>query len=562
MLSSFVRYYSVLLVVFLLFLAVFIFSGFFLHIYINNWTLVVAFIVYVFFWALYTLTHQVTQEKLLKLVLFALLTPLFFLGTTAVFSHTYDTSYDGQSYHETAIIALANKWNPVYDSGFPIKPPLSATVALDEGSPKIVWSIDASIYKLTHSIDAATAINLFIALIALVFAWDGLRAIGLRNRWALTIASLTVCNTLFVQQLFSSMEDSLSYEFLIIGAASVILLIKGRNKFVYLLCLLTSFIFLAGTKYSNLYIFLALACVAAYVIFDQKIYKSNAFKVVSSAGLICALLTLSNPYIANITRYHAIDYPYNEQIFASSLKITGVPINIRNDSKLELFYYGIFGSAISDAQDPTSLARLKVPFTFTSQDLLSEANVTSKLVGGYGIFFSGIFIISLVGYSYLIIIKKSKREKIAFKWLSAVLGIIILSCLISPIPNYARYTSQLDLVPIAIAVTLLIIKQGKRRLASILIAVLIVCMSLNIYLDAIAASLLRQTDFSAVNSQLSNLKHSNKTYLVYASTFYPTYLKLESHGVKIKISASPVNCKQLTVLYFSDATLLCPLQNQ
>jgi hypothetical protein len=298
------------------------------------------------------------------------------------------------------------------------------------------------------------------------------------------------------------------------------------------------------------------------VIFNKKIYKSSAFKVVSAAGLICALLTLSNPYIANITRYHAVDYPYNEPVFASSLKITGVPINIRNDSKLELFYYGIFGSAISDAQDPTSLARLKVPFTFTSQDLLSEANVTSKLVGGYGIFFSGIFILSLAGYSYLTIIKKSKRENIAFRWLSAVLGIVILSCLVSPIPNYARYTSQLDFVPIAIAVTLLIIKRDKRRLASILAAVLIVCMSLNIYLDTIAASLLRQTDFSAVNSQLSNLKRSNKTYLVYASTFYPTYLKLESHGVKIKISDRPVNCKQLTVLYFSDATLLCPLQNQ
>jgi len=562
-LSSFVRYYSLFLVLFLLFLAVFIFSGFFLHISVNRWTLVAAFITYVLTWAIYTATHKMAREKLLNFAACAALTPLFFWGGTALFSHTYDTSFDGQFYHETAVIALANRWNPVYDGALPIHTPLSGTAALDEGSPKIIWSIDAGIYQLTHSIDSATIINLFIGLIALVFAWDGLRTIGLGSKWALGLSLLTVFNTLFIQQLFSFMEDSVSYDFLIIGMASIIFLLKGRNKFVYLLCLATSFIFLAGTKYSNLYIFLALGCVAAYVVIAQKIYTSKIFQLISVAGLICALITLSNPYITNITRYHAIDYPYNEKVFASSLRTTSVPANVRTGSKLKLFYYGVFSSAdISPDQDPASYARLKVPFTFTHSDLVTQADATSKLVGGYGVLFSGIFIISIIGYCYLIVIKKSKHEMIVFKWLSAALGLILLSCLLSPIPNYARYNSQLDLMPIAITVALLIIRPRSRGVGKILAGIIVLCLLFNVYLAAVPAALLRQTDFDAINSQLTSLKQSNQTYVVHAATFYPTYLKLESYGVKIQVSPSPVTCKQPTVLHFSDSTELCPLQNE
>ena len=344
-LLEFIRSYAIFMFLFLSFLAVFIVSGFFLNIYINHWTLVVAFAAYVLTGLLYTIIHGSAREKLFNLALFALVTPVLFWAGATAFSHTYDTSFDGQSYHETAVVALAEKWNPIYDSTFPIKTPLPATAELDQGSPKVMWSIDASIYKLTHSIDSATVINLFIGLVALVFAWDGLRALGLKPGWAAVLALVIIFNTLFIEQLFSFMQDSASYDFLVIGIASTISLIKGRDKLTYLLCLLTTFIFLAGTKLSNLYIFLALGCVVGYVIYHQKIYKLKVLRFVSLVGLIIALLTLSNPYITNVWRYHAIDYPYNQKVFASSLRLTGAPANIRTDSRLELFYYGIFSSA-------------------------------------------------------------------------------------------------------------------------------------------------------------------------------------------------------------------------
>jgi len=558
-LSSFVRRYSLFLVLFLLFLAVFIFSGFFLHIYINHWTLVAAFVAYIFLAGVYTVASHGTREKFLFLALCALLTPLFFISGAALFGHTYDLSYDGQYYHETAVIALADKWNPIYDRTFPLKTPQSSAEALDEGSPKIIWSIDASIYKLTHNIDSATVINLFIGLIALVFAWDGLRTLGLKPKWALILSVLVVFTTLFFQQLFSFMEDSLSYDFLIIGIASIIHIKKGRDKLTYFLCLLISLIFLAGTKYSDLYIFLALVSVTTYIIFSQKLYMLKMFKLVALAGLICALVTLSNPYITNITRYHAIDYPDNEKVIADSLRATGVPANIRTDSRLELFYYGIFSSAEnSNIQNPANYAHLKIPFTFTKLDIITEATDTSKLVGGYGVFFSGIFIVSGMAYVYLMTIKKSKHGKTAFTWLSVVLGLILISCLLIPIPNYSRYNSQLDLLPVAIVVALLIIRRGSGRLGRILAVFLTICISLNIYFDAVPALLFMQTDFSAINYQLSSLKRTDKTYLVHANIFYSNYIELESYGIKTKISTSQVTCKNPGSLLLSYSTELCP----
>ena len=567
-LASFVRYYCAFLVLFFLFLAVFIFSGFFLHIYINSWSLIIAFAVYVLCGGLYLAARHSNFAKYVHLTLFALLTVVAFLLGTVVFAQTYDTSFDGQSYHETGIIALANKWNPIYQSNFPIKTPLPATATLDQGSPKIVWSIDASIYKLTHNIDSATVINLFAGFVALIFAWDGLRAIGLSNRWAGILSFLVVVNTLFIQQLFSFMEDDLAYNFLVIGLASLVFLKRGHNKFIYLLCLFTSFIFLAGSKFSNLYVFLALGSIAIYIIMNSKIYRQKRLWVISIVGVLFGLVTLFNPYITNITHYHSIDYPYNQGAFASSLRLTGAPVNIRQDSKLELFYYGVFSSAeLSPAAGQTNYAKLKVPFTFNRSDLLDQADETSKLVGGYGVFFSGIFLLSLISYIYLACLKRSKHNLAMFRWLTVSLALIILTCLLSPIPNYARYNNQLYLVPVAIIIYLLLVRSKHFKFMRPLAIILTICMLFNIYFDILPAILLRQTDLSAINYQLSTLKRTHQTYLVHADTFYSTYVKLESHDVKIKIVAQkldprqglPVTCQKPTELFFSDRTDLCPI---
>jgi len=561
-LSKFVQSYTIYALIFLLYVAVFIFTGFFFHIYINHWSLVAAFASYSAIGVVYLSVRHADKEKLLLFLAGVIVTPLIFWGLATVFGNTYDTSYDGQDYHQSAVIELSNGWNPIYEKSLPIKLTNRIDKPLDSGYGKIIWSIDSSIYKLTHNIDSATVINLIIGLLSFSFFYRALKSLGLDTYPSIITTFLTVVTTLYVEQVFTFREDALSYEFVIIGIASLVLLLKNSSKLPYFLCLLTTFVFLAGTKDSNLFIFLPLLVMSAYMVIERKWYRLNSFKLTVGLGLIIGFITLFSPYITNIIRYHAIDYPYNQASFSDPVMNVNVPLNLSKDGRLKLFFYGVFSSAeIGNEQDPASNnAHLKAPFTFTANELVTEASAPAKYVGGYGVLFSGIFILSIASYLYLALRRKSKTEKMIFAWLSVVLGLIIISCLSSPVPNYARYGSQLDLFPISIAVALLLIAGKKWKLERIFGVLIIVLLSVNITLDILTASLLNVQEFNSINAQLSSLKNSNETYLVHANIFYSNYIQIESHGVKSVISQEPIKCNRMIILADSaDSTELCKL---
>ena len=170
------------------------------------------------------------------------ITPLLFLVLTTIFSHTYDLSYDGQDYHQSAIIALSSRWDPLYQPNLPLNTSNPVDKPVVEGTGKTAWSIDASIYMLTHNIDSATAINLFIALIALSLAFAALLELGLSPTTSLLVGIASVFTTIFIEQTFSFREDALSYELLIIGLSFLILLYKRITQTDYLLLYLQEYL--------------------------------------------------------------------------------------------------------------------------------------------------------------------------------------------------------------------------------------------------------------------------------------------------------------------------------
>jgi hypothetical protein len=548
--SRFFRCYTIYCILFLLYLATFIFTGFFFHLYINHWTLVSAFASYVTIGFCCLLYRRANKERLAFLFAAAIITPLLFWGLAAAFGHTYDTGYDGQDYHESAIIELSNGWNPIYQKTQPIKLTNKIDEPVDSGYGKIIWSIEASIYQLTHTIDSAAAINLIVGLLAFSLFYQMLKQFLVGKLWPVMITFLTLVTPLFIEQIFTFREDSISYEFLIIGIASLILLVMNNTKLVYYLCLLTAFIFLAGIKDSNLFIFLPLFIVSFYLIIKNKLYRLQPFWITAVLGLITGFVLLFNPYMTNILRYHALDYPFNQKTFADSIEQDSVPLNLRNDNRLSLFYYGIFSAAANqNTQSPAGDAHLKIPFTVSNDELIIEASVAAKNVGGYGVYFSGAFVISIFAYLYLAARKKSKANMKVFGYLSLTLLLIVFSCLLSPAPNYTRYGSQLFLFPIAVVIALLVTKRSKSE--TIIATALIVVLFMNVLSDLPIALGLRGIEFSTINTQLSALQDSHKTYLVYADAFYSNYVRLKEHGVKIIVSPKPINCAQPIILDYS-----------
>ena len=175
---KFIRSYSIYSVLFLLYLAVFIFIGF-LHIYINHWTLITAFVSYAAILFVYFIVRHAKTKKLALLLVSLIITSFVFWGLTAVFGHTFDTSYDGQGYHQSAVFELSDKWDPVYQKSMPIKLINPVDEPNITGYGKILWAVDSSVYKLTNNIDSVTAINLIVGLLAFSFLYFALLSLGI-----------------------------------------------------------------------------------------------------------------------------------------------------------------------------------------------------------------------------------------------------------------------------------------------------------------------------------------------------------------------------------------------
>jgi amino acid transporter len=114
------RFYTAFLIIFFLYLAASIFIGFFAHISINNWTLIAAFASYCIAAMGYMFYRRLGRRGFILLLAAVVLTPLLYWTTTYMFGQTYDLSYDGQDYQQSAIIALADNWNPIYQKAMPI----------------------------------------------------------------------------------------------------------------------------------------------------------------------------------------------------------------------------------------------------------------------------------------------------------------------------------------------------------------------------------------------------------------------------------------------------------
>lgn len=553
-------FYPVYLILFIAYLTLIIFSGFLLHISINHWTLLISFITY----NIFLLTYFILKCKasLFQIVSSIFITILLFLSFSSLFAHTYDLSYDGQQYQQTAVIALSHNWNPIYQTKLPIHGEGKFSQSIILGSPKIIWSIDASIYKLTNNINSATSLNIIIMFLAFILCFLALRSLRLDSIPSLILSFLATTTQLFMEQIFSFRQDALSYELLLVGIASLIIALKQKNKLPYFLIIISTLIFLAGSKFTNLFIFIPLTILIFIFAYKYKWYELKIFWLSGIILFLSSLIALANPYITNMIHYHAIDYPYNQTTMIKYSTAEDTTANIKNDNRFELLFYGIFSwSNLGNAQSVANNAQLKVPFALSPTEMLNIGNPTAKLVGGYGVFFSGLFILSLLIYLYLFFQKKDNQDQIIFNWLSLCIGLMFFSVLIDPVPNYARFNGQLELLPVVISVALIIKQKHKKIMIEYMATVLlIVIMTTNLILTFSSTWAFNETAFKNLDSQLSFLKNSHQSYQVYANTFFSNYTLLQQSGVNIQISSKPLKCnKVITLMYTNNGTTLCKI---
>ena len=151
----------------------------------------------------------------------ALLVLLLLAGSWLLATRVFDTSYDGTAYHQVGVIALRDGWNPIRvphvvdwsNAAFPERRWLADKIA-DRGMwvdhfPKGAWVLGAVVSAGTGSLDASKWLKGFLAALALMALYTGLRSAGISRAAALPAAAIAMVSPIVVSQIDTNYVDGL-----------------------------------------------------------------------------------------------------------------------------------------------------------------------------------------------------------------------------------------------------------------------------------------------------------------------------------------------------------------
>lgn len=519
---------------------------------VQAWNLPVTYLLYILGLFIFYARRRTTIGR--TPMLLAVILPVLFLCLACAAGRTFDTTWDGEDYQQSAVIALAKGWNPWHENQLPID--ASSGTAYTLGYPKTTWLLQSGIYKVTGHIQTAASLSFVTAVVALVLVYAVLRKLRTPKTWSVAIASLAVVQIHCLQQTFTFMSDGYSYELSLVAIASFISFMRQKQKVFPVLGLMSSGLLMAGAKFSNL-LFCGIIglCVLIYV-YKRKIYALPLFRWMLAGFIVAAAILLWVPYGTNMLRYNSSVYPQNHASERTKLRYDNVPKNLKDKDHATLLFYGVFGEAqpgwAGNANSTRNIARLKLPFTFHWY----EVQPTGR-VGNGGVLFGGLVL--LAGLLYLLIVVRRPRLKTVHILSGATIlaGLIICMALITPVPNMLRYTPLITLLPLIVLVLLVSIKGQRPMWAHVGAWLLTAGLAMNIALPIVAAVYTRHKAASAIQSQLTELRQQKITYHVNATHFYTNYLRLEDAHVPFVIDTHLSCPHPQALVYTYDTTMFC-----
>ncbi len=444
----------------------------------------------------------------------------------------YDLSWDGQSYHQAAILAIARDWNPLADPMHTFPSVFKLWVRHYAKGP---WYMAAAIYGTTGHIELGKCINWLalaaMGLAALAAGLDG----GLRRSRAIGIAAIVALNPVAMSELTTYLVDGTMMSFLVVAVASVFSGLR-RPGLAIMAAGFAASIVAINAKFTGL-VFLCFVFAAAglWCLCRQRERLLPLMGLATAAILLGACVWGFNPYVTNTLHMHqpfypvlgSAKYPSLTQQGREGIELYETPKNMMGRSRLVRFGYAIFGRPGNQPYQQGRNASLMWPFTARPGDLYAYKYHETR-VAGFGPFFSGCLILSSVLGVWLLL------PNSPFRWTLLLLsGAIIASLVISVHLWWPRYGPQLWLLPIA-PIVLAFAAERSRFQVKASWALLVLLLS---NAGIVAAVRLRweTTASLTLRQQLQELRESGKEYEFYTGAFDDaTKVRLAEAGVRFR----------------------------
>lgn len=468
----------------------------------------------------------------------------------------YDTSFDGQGYHQLAAFSIHNGWNPLYNSKFP-------NSLWVENYPKGAWLLSAAIYTLTGHLESGKAINLIAMIASFCSAIGVLLKIGTLNQMKMTgrpkkwmsilshilmilIAACAACNPVTIVQLFTNYNDGL------IGSLLLTLLCvctyyalthQLRTLIIAAICV----VLLVNIKFTAI-AYAGLICgwlIVALMIIHWRKYSRSSWKSIPAyrairvllCGAVIGILFFGwNPYVFNTIKHGHPFYPLAGKN-AINIMTYNSPDNFIGHNRLHNFLLS-YSSKTEDAVTPMRSTHTELwPISW---DDFRKVNVDTR-VAGFGPLSLWIMAVSALLWMLTLVLRWKTGV------VSTLLIVVLLTTVfINPEPWWARYVPQLWLA------SMILIAAGwmsnRRIIQTIACFLLIICGT-----DALksANSIFDRHVEQSTLAQKQLTELAGKKLTVYPKGFTSPIVHLEERGIAYTIDPHEPACKNPAAFVFT-----------
>lgn len=408
-----------------------------------------------------------------RVIFYTSLSILLLAGTFVISlflsSRFYDLSYDGQAYHQEAVFHLANGWVPT-DRAL-VKEETSNLHKWINHYAKGVWLYQAALFKFTGKMEMSKVFHLWLMVGAFFMVWSFLlRFEGLPSSFSFLLSLLAACNPVSIYQSQSFYLDGQLMSFLIMETVALgYIYLQGRAYHYALLFFLLPLIVnakLTAGAYGG--VFLAGLLFLLWLRKDRA--KSSGILVLGSGAFLAAFLFFGmSPYVTNTVSQKNPFYPVFGPDHSELYKTMNMPGNYLNKDPVTLLFYSIFSKS-DNLRGVTSRGELKIPFTFTRNELKAFTDTNAK-EGGFGPLFGGVVLLTFVLLGMILISFYRARykgdegkeirgaaSKIQIGFIC--LGTLFLTCAMNPASSLARFIPQMALFPLTAVVLAFLLHRG------------------------------------------------------------------------------------------------------
>ncbi len=459
----------------------------------------------------------------------------------------YDLSYDGQIYHQKAVYYLANNWNPFKDK--------VGDIWVDHYA-KDSWIYAASIYKLIGHIEVGKTFNIAFILGSFMISSAALISIRrIKPTYAYIISFIAAFNPVSVYQSLSFYVDG-QLSSLLVTLTSILCLFTINQKKLYVLLLIPIIVLLINIKFTALiYSVIIIFLFTMYLLLYREKKYFYQFIISSVFSLIIGILFIGyNPYVIN-TQVHG--HPFYPLAGKGSVDIitSNEPIALTGKNEFHKLFISIFSKPGNYL--PIVYKYNKIPLQ-TSFDLKEQNRTyrsTDTRIGGFGIFFSLLFLLSTLLTSLLLITRiPNKRDFLA------AMTILWLTVIVNPASWWARYVPQLWLFPIL--PTVFVLTSSYRRVLLVLAKAIIFIALLNIFAIGSVYTEANLTTTHQMWAFISRVSKLNSPIFISNNNWIGLQIRLDENKINYRaVDPKRLPCVHPETIPYSGVSSYCSTSN-